>query len=227
MGQKVHPLGFRLGITEEHKTKWYANFADYAEQLKVTDEMRNIWTELLKEISKKQLEETTDRTNILLSYPPTHDQVQVTIFCVNPELVISDLKALPYQIRLSKALGKELSRKNLVVVLKKVKSPLVEPNFLLQSMAKKLEKRMPFRRAIRSTLTDFKKGSKQAKLDPRQRGIKIQVSGRLNGAEIARTEWVREGKVPLHTLQAKLEYSTARAETIYGTLGLKVWICKG
>lgn len=104
---------------------------------------------------------------------------------------------------------------------------MVEPNFLLQSVAKKLEKRMPFRRAIRSTLTDFKKGSKQAKLDPRQRGIKIQVAGRLNGAEIARTEWVREGKVPLHTLQAKLEYSTARAQTIYGTLGLKIWICKG
>jgi small subunit ribosomal protein S3 len=227
LGQKVHPLGFRLGITQEHKTKWYANFTNYAIQLKATDELRNIWVELLKELSKKQLEEITDRTNILVSYPPTHDQVQITIFCVNPELVNSDLKTIPYQIRLSKALGKELNRKNLIIVLKKVKSPLVEPNFLLQSIAKKLEKRMPFRRAIRSTLTDFKKGAKQTKLDPRQRGIKIQVSGRLNGAEIARTEWVREGKVPLHTLQAKIEYSTARAQTIYGTLGLKIWICKG
>lgn len=227
MGQKVHPLGFRLGITEEHKTKWYANFSEYAEQLKCTDELRTIWTSLLKELSKKQLDEITDRTNIIVSYPPTRDQIQITIFCVNPELVISDLKTLPTKIRISKSLGKELARKNLVIVLKKVKTPQIEANFLLQSVAKKLEKRMPFRRAIRSTLTDFKKGAKQAKLDSRQKGIKIQVAGRLNGAEIARTEWVREGKVPLHTLQAKLEYSTARAETIYGTLGLKIWICKG
>nr|QFR99661.1 ribosomal protein S3 [Vischeria stellata] len=227
MGQKVHPLGFRLGITEEHKTKWYANFSNYANQLKLTDELRNVWINLLKELSKKQLEEITDRTNIVITYPPTRNQIQITIFCVNPELVISDLKTIPYHIRLSKSLGKELLQRNLVVILKKVKIPFIEPNFLLQSVSKKLEKRMPFRRAIRSTLTDFKKGGKQAKLDPRQKGIKIQVAGRLNGAEIARTEWVREGKVPLHTLQAKLEYSTARAQTIYGILGLKIWICKG
>nr|YP_010478497.1 ribosomal protein S3 [Chlorobotrys sp.]UVI60802.1 ribosomal protein S3 [Chlorobotrys sp.] len=227
MGQKVHPLGFRLGITEEHKTKWYANFTNYANQLKSTDELLNVWKDLLKETSKKHLDEMTDRSNILISYPPTHDQIQIIIFCVNPELVISDLKTSTYKIRLSKALGKELSRNNLVIILKKVKTPLIEANFLLQAIAKKLEKRMPFRRAIRSTLTDFKKGAKQAKLDPRQKGIKIQVAGRLNGAEIARTEWVREGKVPLHTLQVKLEYSTARAQTIYGILGLKIWICKG
>ncbi|AGI98887.1 ribosomal protein S3 (chloroplast) [Nannochloropsis oceanica] len=86
---------------------------------------------------------------------------------------------------------------------------------------------MPFRRAVRTILSDFKKGAKQAKLDPRQKGMKVQVAGRLNGAEIARTEWVREGRVPLHTLQAKLDYATGRAHTIYGILGIKIWMCKG
>ena len=123
MGQKVHPLGFRLGITEEHKTKWYANFSNYANQLKLTDELRNVWINLLKELSKKQLEEITDRTNIVITYPPTRNQIQITIFCVNPELVISDLKTIPYYIRLSKSLGKELLQRNLVVILKKVKTP--------------------------------------------------------------------------------------------------------
>lgn len=227
MGQKVHPLGFRLGISEDHKTKWYVRFSDYANQLKATDELRNVYANFLKEKSKKQLDEVTDRTNIIISYPPKGDQIQVTLFSVNPELLISDLNTLSSQIRLSKFLGQQMSRRNIILVLAKVKHPNIEANFLVQSIAKKLEKRMPFRRAIRSALTDFKRASKQAKLDQKQKGIKIQVAGRLNGAEIARTEWVREGKVPLHTLQAKIQYSTARAETIYGTLGVKIWICKG
>ena len=227
MGQKVHPIGFRLGITEEHKSKWYAKFSDYANQLKSDDELRSIWSNLLKELGKKQLDEITDRANILITYPPTRDQIHVNILSVNPELLISDLKSLPYQIRFSKFLGKELSRRNLVIVLQKIKHPLIESSFLAQSLAKKLEKRMPFRRAVRSALSDFKKGAKQAKLDPRQKGIKIQVAGRLNGAEIARTEWVREGRVPLHTLQANIQYATERAHTIYGALGIKIWMCKG
>jgi small subunit ribosomal protein S3 len=227
LGQKVHPLGFRLGITEDHKTKWFVEFSEYAKHLKATDELRNLYVSILKEISTKQLDEVTDRTNIIISYPPTRDQAHVTLFSVNPELVISDLINFSSQLRLSKFLAQHMSRKDLVLIVTKVKHPNIEANFLGQSIAKKLEKRMPFRRAIRSALTDFKKASKQAKLDQRQKGIKIQIAGRLNGAEIARTEWVREGKVPLHTLQANLNYSTARAETIYGTLGVKVWICKG
>lgn len=227
MGQKVHPIGFRLGITEEHKSKWYAKFSDYSSQLKADDELRTIWSNLLKELSKKQLDEVTDRTNLIITYPPTRDQIHLTIHTVNPEILISDLKTLPYNIRLSSSLGKELARKNLVIVLKKVKYPHIQSGLLAQSLAKKLEKRMPFRRAVRTVLSDFKTSAKQAKLDPRQKGLKVQVAGRLNGAEIARTEWVREGKVPLHTLQAKLEYATERAQTIYGILGIKIWMCKG
>ena len=227
MGQKVHPTGFRLGITEEHKSKWYAKFSDYSNQLKSDDELRNIWSNLLKEISKKQLDEVTDRTNLVITYPPTRDQIHLTIHTVNPEILISDLKTLPYNIRVSSSLGKDLTRKNLIIVLKRVKYPHLQAGFLAQSLAKKLEKRMPFRRAVRTILSDFKKSAKQAKLDPRQKGLKVQVAGRLNGAEIARTEWVREGKVPLHTLQAKLEYATERAQTIYGILGIKIWMCKG
>jgi small subunit ribosomal protein S3 len=227
LGQKVHPIGFRLGITEEHKSKWYANFSDYKNYLKTDFEIRKVWSQLLKELGKNQLDEIADRSNLIITYPPTRDQIHLNIYSVNPELLISELKSLPYQIRFSNFLGNQLSNKKLVIILRKVHVPAIEPSFVAQSVAKKLEKRMPFRRAVRTALTDFKKGAKQAKLDPRQKGIKIQVGGRLNGAEIARAEWVREGRIPLHTLQAKIQYATERAETIYGTLGVKVWICKG
>lgn len=227
MGQKVHPIGFRLGITEEHKSKWYADFSDYKNYLKTDFEIRKIWSNLLKELGKNQLDEISDRSNLVITYPPTRDQIHLNIYTVNPELLISELKTLPYQVRFSKFLGNQLKNKKLIIILKKVHVPSIEPSFVAQSVAKKLEKRMPFRRAVRTALTEFKKGAKQAKLDPRQKGIKIQVGGRLNGAEIARAEWVREGRIPLHTLQAKIQYATERAETIYGTLGVKVWICKG
>lgn len=227
MGQKVHPIGFRLGITEEHKSKWYAKFSDYSKQLKLDDQLRILWSSFLKELSKKQLDEITDRTNLVIVYPPTRDQIHLVISTTNPEVLFSDLKNFDQNLRFSSLLGENLEKKNLVIVLKKINHPSVYPSFLAQSLAKKLEKRMPFRRAIRTTLSDFKKGAKQAKLDTRQKGIKVQVAGRLNGAEISRTEWVREGKIPLHTLQAKLDYATERAQTIYGILGIKVWICKG
>lgn len=227
MGQKVHPIGFRLGITEEHKSKWFANFSQYKHYLKTDYEIRKVWSSILKELSKNQLEELADRSNLMISYPPTRDQIHLTISTVNPELLISELKRLPKKIRFSNFLGNQLENRKLVIILRKVNHPTIEPTFVAQSVAKKLEKRMPFRRAVRTALTDFKKGAKQAKLDSRQKGIKIQVGGRLNGAEIARAEWVREGRIPLHTLQAKIQYATERAETIYGTLGVKVWICKG
>jgi small subunit ribosomal protein S3 len=227
LGQKVHPIGFRLGITEEHKSKWYANFSEYKHYLKTDFEIRKIWAKLLKELGKNQLDEIADRSNLIITYPPTRDQIHLNIYSVNPELLISELKSLPYQIRFSKFLGNQLESKKLVIILRKVNVPAIEPSFVAQSVAKKLEKRMPFRRAVRTALSEFKKGAKQAKLDSRQKGIKIQVGGRLNGAEIARAEWVREGRIPLHTLQAKIQYATERAETIYGTLGVKVWICKG
>ena len=95
MGQKVHPIGFRLGITEEHKSKWYAKFSEYNTQLQVDDELRTIWSNILKELGKKQLDEATDRTNLVISYPPTRDQIHLTIYSVNPEILISDLKVLP------------------------------------------------------------------------------------------------------------------------------------
>nr|YP_009551019.1 ribosomal protein S3 [Pseudellipsoidion edaphicum]QAA11956.1 ribosomal protein S3 [Pseudellipsoidion edaphicum] len=227
MGQKVHPIGFRLGITEEHKSKWYANFSDYKNYLKTDFEIRKVWSNLLKELGKNQLDEISDRSNLVINYPPTRDQIHLNIYTVNPDLLISELKTLSSQVRFSKFLGNQLENRKLIVILRKVKFPSIEPNFVAQSVAKKLEKRMPFRRAVRTALSEFKKGAKQSKLDPRQKGIKIQVGGRLNGAEIARAEWVREGRIPLHTLQAKIQYATERAETIYGTLGVKVWICKG
>nr|YP_009550735.1 ribosomal protein S3 [Eustigmatophyceae sp. Mont 10/10-1w]QAA11670.1 ribosomal protein S3 [Eustigmatophyceae sp. Mont 10/10-1w] len=227
MGQKVHPIGFRLGITEEHKSRWYAKPSNYSQQLQVDNELRQIWTNILVELDKKQIDETADRYNLLIMQPPTRDQIHLHINTTNPDLLINDLKNNSYSKELSKVLTQYLGNKKLVLVINKIKHPLLEPNLLAQSIAKKLEKRMPFRRATRKILDDFKKGAKKARLDAKHRGIKIQVAGRLNGAEIARTEWVREGKVPLHTIKAKVGYACERAQTIYGILGIKVWVCKG
>lgn len=227
MGQKVHPIGFRLGVSEEHKSRWYKKLSNYSNQLQIDSEIRQIWTHILSEIDKKQIDETTDRYNLLIIQPPTRDQLHLHIKTTNPELLINDLKNNIYSKDLSKFLTSYLGRKKLVLVIEKIKNPLLEPSLLAQSLAKKLEKRMPFRRATRKILDDFKKGAKKARLDVRNRGIKIQVAGRLNGAEIARTEWVREGKVPLHTIKAKVGYACERAQTIYGILGIKIWVCKG
>jgi small subunit ribosomal protein S3 len=227
VGQKVHPIGFRLGISEEHKSRWYAKSSNYSHHLQIDSELRKIWIHLLTELDKKQIDETTDRYNLLIMQPPNRDQLHIHIKTTNPELLINDLKTIDYQEKLSKLLAKYFENKKLVLVIDRLKNPLLEPSLLAQGLAKKLEKRMPFRRATRKLLDDFKKGAKKARLDSRQRGIKIQVAGRLNGAEIARTEWVREGKVPLHTIKAKVGYATERAQTIYGVLGIKIWVCKG
>lgn len=254
MGQKVHPIGFRLGISASHKSKWYATFSNYPKNLQIDSELRASWQNLLKELAKDQMNEMSDRHTLILSHSPTQKQITLTIYTVNPKLLIADLmdknrlktkirgkdknkakkigktryiKESFYPLALSEFLTKQFDEYDFILNIRRIKSPLTQSGLLAQSLAKKLEKRMPFRRAVRKVFDDFKKGSKQARLNPRQKGLKVQVGGRLNGAEIARTEWVRQGKVPLHTLQTKVDYVTERAETIYGTLGIKIWLCKG
>jgi small subunit ribosomal protein S3 len=227
VGQKVHPFGFRLGVTENHKSQWYTKFNNYSDILRLDDKLRSEIIAILKELNDKQNEEIADRSNIFINHNPISNNIIVEIKSINPIILIEKLKTNKNLLNLSTKLKAELKDKEIILRLTKLADPNLHSSILAQSLAKQLEKRTTFRRAIRTTIESFKDAVIKADLDQTQVGIKLQVSGRLNGAEIARSEWVREGRVPLHTLQAKISYSYETAQTIYGTLGVKVWICTG
>lgn len=227
MGQKVHPFGFRLGITENHKSQWYTKYNSYSDTLKLDDQLRVEIITLLKDIGNKQAEEIADRSNINISHNLIANTINVDIKSGNPILLIEKLKNVKLTKTFSSKLKNLLGTKKIILSITTLADPNIHSSILAQALAKSLEKRTTFRRALRTAIDDFKKATIKADLDQTQVGIKIQVSGRLNGAEIARTEWVREGRVPLHTIQAKISYSYEIAQTIYGTLGIKIWICTG
>jgi small subunit ribosomal protein S3 len=208
MGQKTHPLGFRLGITQEHKSTWYANLNKYANVLKEDDTIRTY----IKTISK-----LNSISNVRINRNGLNDQIQLNIETGKPGILVGDLgtgletllnnvkKLLPFE-------------RQLTINVFEVEKVDLNASLLADLVAEQLEKRIAFRRAIREALQRAQKQNVN--------GIKIQVSGRLNGAEIARSEWIREGRVPLQTLRADIDYATQEANTIYGVLGIKVWLFK-
>lgn len=208
MGQKTHPLGFRLGITQEHKSTWYAKFDQYPEILKEDDKIRTYLNKLSK---------TKSISNVYINRDGLNNRILLNIETGKPGLLIGklgkDLKHLLNNIKNFLPANRELTIKVL-----EVEQVDLNANLLGDLVVEKLEKRVAFRRAIRDAL---KRSQKQ-----NVKGIKIQVSGRLNGAEIARSEWIREGRVPLQTLRADIDYATKEANTIYGVLGVKVWLFK-
>ena len=208
MGQKTHPLGFRLGIVKEHKSQWYANFNEYSSILQEDDKIRTyIGT----------LENLSGVSNIHINRNSRLTQVEVCIETGEPGFVMGqdgvDLANLVANIK--KFLP---SNRKLTINILEIERIDLNAALLAKLVAKQLEKRIAFRRAIRDTLQRAQKQNVN--------GIKIQVSGRLNGAEMARTEWLREGRVPLQTLRADIDYATKEAHTIYGILGVKVWLFK-
>jgi len=223
MGQKTHPLGFRLGIVQEHQSIWYKNFNDYANLLKEDDKIRTYINTIARvnSISKVQI-----RRNI------SQNQVKLIIETGKPGVLVGE-EGKGFQ-KLLKDLKKLLpSGRELVVSISEIKIEWVnrDAKLLTHLVAEQLEKRVAFRKAIRTALElaqrqRIKVNDKIIKIPPLN-GIKIQVSGRLNGAEIARSEWVREGRVPLQTLRADIDYATTEANTIYGVLGIKIWLFKG
>ena len=208
MGQKTHPLGFRLGITQEHKSTWYANLSQYANVLKEDDKIRTY----IDTISK-----TNSISNVQINRNGLNDQIQLNIETGKPGILVGDLgaglEALLNNIK--KILPAE---RQLTINVFEVEKVDLNAALLADLVAEQLEKRIAFRRAIREALQRAQKQNVN--------GIKIQVSGRLNGAEIARSEWIREGRVPLQTLRADIDYATKEANTIYGVLGIKVWLFK-
>jgi small subunit ribosomal protein S3 len=208
MGQKTHPLGFRLGITQEHKSTWYANFNQYSTVLQEDDKIRTY----LNSISK-----SNSISNVRINRNGLNDQIQLHIETGKPGILVGDLgmglEALLTNVK--KFLPKD---RQLTINVFEIEKVDLDASLLADLVADQLEKRIAFRRAIREALQRAQKQNIN--------GIKIQVSGRLNGAEIARSEWIREGRVPLQTLRADIDYATQEANTIYGVLGIKVWLFK-
>jgi small subunit ribosomal protein S3 len=208
MGQKTHPLGFRLGTTQEHKSTWYSNFNQYAKILKEDDLIRTY----IETISKAK-----SISNVRINRNGLNDQIQLNIETGKPGILVGDL-GVGLESLLSNIKKLLPSNQQLTINVFEVEKVDLDASLLADLVAEQLEKRVAFRRAIREALQRAQKQN--------VKGIKIQVSGRLNGAEIARSEWIREGRVPLQTLRADIDYATQRANTIYGVLGIKVWLFK-
>jgi|TARA_B100001142_G_scaffold10381_2_gene9990 small subunit ribosomal protein S3 len=208
VGQKTHPLGFRLGITQEHRSSWYANFDQYANLLQEDDQIRTYLNKLSR---------TASISNIQINRNGLNDQIQINIETGRPGVLVgengSGIKALLSNIK--KLLPEN---RQLTINIVEVEKVNLNASLIADLVVEQLEDRVAFRRAIRKAL--------QSALDDNVNGIKIQVSGRLNGAEMARSEWIREGRVPLQTLRADIDYATKEARTIYGILGVKVWLFK-
>lgn len=205
MGQKVHPTGIRLGIVKQHSSTWYASPKNYPGYLITDLKVREFLFKRLKAASVSRVEIQRPSEN-----------ARITIKTARPGIVIGkkgeDVEKLRQEI--AKMMGVPVH-----INIEEIRKPELDARLVAESIASQLERRVMFRRAMkRAVQNSMRLGAK---------GIKVQVSGRLGGAEIARTEWYREGRVPLHTLRADIDYSTARGETTYGTIGVKVWIFKG
>lgn len=204
MGQKIYPTGFRLGITEEWRSRWYAD-KDYAKNLESDVEIRRF-------LQKKLARAALSRVEI----ERAGDKVKVIITTARPGIVIGKKGSEIDELRreLETLIGGRVS-----VEVVEVKRPELDATLVAQSIAEMLEGRVAFRRAMRKAVQSARKSG--------AKGVRIQCSGRLGGAEMSRREWYREGRVPLHTLRAKIDYGEAVANTTMGSCGVKVWIYHG
>jgi len=208
MGQKVHPTGFRLGIATDWTSKWYAEGSDYAKFLNSDLEIRKYLKDKLSQASVSRIQ--IDR--------PARAAF-VVIHTARPGIVIGkkgeDVEALRKEI----AKRMDLNINNVKINIEEIRKPEIDAQLVSESVAQQLERRIMFRRAMKRAVSNAMRLGAL--------GVKINVSGRLNGAEIARAEWYREGRVPLHTLRADIDYGFAEASTTYGIIGIKTWIFKG
>jgi small subunit ribosomal protein S3 len=208
VGQKIHPVGLRLGITQEHRSRWFAESDRYPQLLQEDYKIRRYIT---KNLSNAGLAD--------IRIERKAEQVEVEIRTARPGVVVGRQGQGIEQLRLG--LQKELGDMNRQIRINVVEVDKVdaESALIAEYIGQQLERRVSFRRVVRQAMMRAQRAGVQ--------GIKVQVSGRLNGAEIARTEWTREGRVPLHTLRADIDYAYITAQTTYGILGIKVWVFKG
>lgn len=205
MGQKVHPVGFRIGVNKTWSSKWYADKKDYSEVLAKDMKLRNFLSERLNDTSVGQI-----------NIERTPNRVELFIHTSKPGIIIGrggeEMKKLIADI-------KKLGEDNVQVSIVDVKKPDIDATIVAKSIAKQIENRVSIRMAQRRAISNaMRNGAK---------GIKVMLAGRLNGVEMARTDWHSDGTVPLHTLRADIDYATAEAHTTFGKIGVKVWIYKG
>jgi small subunit ribosomal protein S3 len=205
MGQKIHPTGFRLAVSRNWSSRWYANNRDFAKMLAEDIKVREFLKKKLKSASVSR---------ILIERPSKN--ARITIFSARPGVVIGkkgeDIEILKTQLQ-------KMMNVPVHVNIEEVRKPEIDAQLISDSITQQLEKRIMFRRAMKRAMQNAMRLGAQ--------GIKIMSSGRLNGIEIARTEWYREGRVPLHTLRADIDYGFSEAVTTYGIIGVKVWVYKG
>ena len=208
MGQKVHPTGIRLGIVKDWSSKWYANTKDFPGYVKQDHEVRTYIKRKFKDasISKISIERPAKKANI-------------TIMTARPGIVIGKKGEDIENLRANLALKMNMHINDLRINISEIRKPELDAQLVAEGIAQQLERRVMFRRAMKRAVTSTMRLGAE--------GIKVKVGGRLNGAEIARSEWYREGRVPLHTLRADIDYGISEANTTYGIIGVKVWIFKG
>jgi small subunit ribosomal protein S3 len=208
MGQKVHPTGIRLGIVKDWTSKWYADSKTFPEYVRMDHLVRELIKSKLKDasVSRISIERPAKKANI-------------TIHTARPGIVIGkkgeDIEKLRAEV--AKMIGMLIQ--DVRINIAEVRKPELDAQLVAEGIAQQLERRVMFRRAMKRAVTNTMRVGAE--------GIKVKVGGRLNGAEIARSEWYREGRVPLHTLRADIDYGLAEAHTTYGVIGVKVWIFKG
>ena len=208
MGQKVHPIGIRLGISKDWLSKWFSNSSEFPNNVYQDFLIRKTLNERLKDAatSKIQIERSSEKTTI-------------TINSARPGIVIGKKGEGIEGLRLELAKLMNTTINNIHLNIKEIKKPELDAKLVASSITQQLERRVLFRRAMKRAVTNTMRLGAE--------GIKVKISGRLNGAEIARSEWYQEGRVPLHTLRADIDYSVAEAKTTYGIIGVKVWIFRG
>ena len=208
MGQKVHPIGIRLGISQDWNSTWYADSEDYANYLNDDIKIRAF---LKKELSHASV------SRIQIQRPAK--SIIVTIHSARPGIVIGKKGEDVEKLRKAISGQLQININNVKINIAEIRKPELDAQLVAEGVAQQLERRVMFRRAMKRVLTNTMRLGAQ--------GVKIAVSGRLNGAEIARREWYHDGRVPLHTLRADIDYGVAEAHTTYGVIGIKVWICHG
>ena len=205
MGQKIHPIGFRLSVLRNWSSKWYANSKAFPGMLQEDIKVREFLKQKLAHAAVSR---------IIIERPAKN--AKITIFSARPGIVIGkkgeDIESLKAQLQ-------KLLHVPVHINIEEVRKPELDAQLIADSIAQQLQKRIMFRRAMKRAITNAMRVGAQ--------GIKIMSAGRLNGIEIARTEWYREGRVPLHTLRADIDYGTSEAKTTYGIIGIKVWVFKG
>ena len=205
MGQKVHPIGIRLGISKNWESRWFSNSSKYSKYVFQDFQLREYLKKQLKDAAVSRIQ--IDRNS---------ENVTISIFSARPGIVIGKKGEGIESLRREIAKLLDTSINNILLNIKEIKKPELDAKLVASSITQQLERRVLYRRAMKRAVTNTMRLGAH--------GIKVKVSGRLNGAEIARTEWYQEGRVPLHTLKANIDYGVSEAKTTYGIIGVKVWI---